>query len=367
MGYLQADIAKDSRYKPNQAYTPSPLPQHKVSHNPFQAAFQNIQTKTHSFPRLSSLAERELEAKQGQKPLTLSGQGKGMGGNSLIIQRDLATPQPENTPEEQPELSPPQIQDALRFNRMRYDADNTRIIQDIVGTEPTGTWTEDDILAISHIQETYGLQKDGKVGPGTFAFIQHEQELEGVPSSNEECLTMFRVVRHPTQVASTAGPGGVTRIRGHHYVEARFSPRCNCGEFEYRQFIAGVAMGWRGPNSQDLSGLFNLLPGGQLPITMQEDGNTTCPGIFYGHRSQAGQNSTTSQCGENQYRDDQGNPDQAQGCFYRGEDFPQIRVNGLQTGDLVDLQVQFRGEIRRNGAVVQTKNWTTVDEQVTTP
>lgn len=284
-----------------------------------------------------------------------------------LLQRDLATTEPMPPPGAQPDLTEAQILEALRFNRMRYDEANTRLIQSILGGPVTGQWTRDNILAIAATQELYGLVKDGKVGPETFRFIVEEQRLEGMDTSDQNCLTMFRVIVHPLQTAATAGPGGTTRIRGHHTVDAQFSSRCNCSEFEYRQFIAGVATASRGGITQDLSTFFINVPGGRLPVTFREDGMTHCAGINYGHREQPSQDRTTTRCGENRYIDDAGATDQANGCTYRGEDFPSIIVNGLNTGDDVDLLIDFRGEIRCNGRVVQTKRWTTIDTTVRTP
>jgi hypothetical protein len=284
-----------------------------------------------------------------------------------LVQRDLATPAPTPAPPAQPDLTEAQIRDALRFNRARYDEANTRLIQDILGGPVTGQWTRENILAIAATQEEYGLTKDGKVGADTFRFIVEEQRLEGADTADENCLTMFRVVVHPVQTAATAGPRGTTQIRGHHVVDAQFSSRCNCSEFQYRQFIAGVATGSRSGASQDLSNLFANIPGGRLPTAFREDGMTQCAGVNYGHREQPAQEQTTTRCGENRYLDDAGATDQANGCIYRGEDFPTITVNGLNTGDDVDLLVEFRGEIQRNGRTVQTKRWTTVDTTVRTP
>ena len=157
------------------------------------------------------------------------------------MQRDLATPVPTPEPGAQPDLTEAQIREALRFNRTRYDEANTRLIQSILGGPVTGQWTRDNILAIAATQEQFGLTKDGKVGADTFRFIVEEQTLEGMDTADENCLTMFRVVVHPVQTAATAGPGGTTQIQGHHVVDAQFSSRCNCSEFQYRQFIAGVA------------------------------------------------------------------------------------------------------------------------------
>ncbi|HEY2871044.1 MAG TPA: hypothetical protein VGJ56_03950 [Reyranella sp.] len=133
------------------------------------------------------------------------------------------------------------------------------------------------------------------------------------------------------------------------------------------QFIAGVGTASRGGTSEDLATRFSHIPGGRLPIALTEDGNTTCPSRNYGHRDQPGQAATTTRCGEDHYTDGDGTANQAGGCVYRGEDFPQITLSGLQTGDTVDLLVQFRGEIRRDGTVIQTRSWTDIDTSERTP
>jgi hypothetical protein len=315
----------------------------------------------------SPASESERVAEQVSSRVAAGQQANVAQSAGAFVQRDLATPVPTPEPGAQPDLTEDQIREALRFNRTRYDEANTRLIQSILGGPVTGQWTRDNILAIAATQEEYGLTKDGKVGADTFRFIVEEQTLEGMDTANENCLTMFRVVVHPVQTAATAGPGGTTQIRGHHVVDAQFSSRCNCSEFQYRQFIAGVATGSRGGVSQDLSTSFPHIPGGSLPTAFREDGMTQCAGVNYGHREQASQDSTTTRCGENRYTDDAGATDQANGCTYRGEDFPVLTVNGLNTGDDVDLLIEFRGEIQRNGRTVQSKRWTTIDTTVRTP
>jgi hypothetical protein len=286
---------------------------------------------------------------------------------AAAIRRDLATPPPDVPAGAQPDLTPAQIQDAIRFNSGFYDDANTKLIQSILGGGVTGRWNADTILAIASTQEEYGFKKDGKVGPDTFDFITRELTAEGASTDTANCLTAFRVINFPVLGAATPGPGGTTRIQGHHKVEARFSSRCDCSQFEYRQFIAGVATGSRGGVIQNLSGQFSHIPGGSLPVAMVEDGNTTCPSTNYGHRAQPGQASDTTRCGEDHYTDEDGTANQASGCRYRGEDHPEITVTGLQTGDTVDLLVQFRGEIRRAGTVVATRSWTDIDTSVVTP
>lgn len=293
----------------------------------------------------------------------------GSQSPSGLVQRDLATPEPEVPSPPQPDLTDAQISEAIRYNRDRYNQINTRLIQDVLGGPVTGRWTADNIRAIAATQEQYGLKKDGKVGPDTFRFIDQELANEEVGTATEDCLTMFRVTPFPARIVATPGPNGITQLRGHHIVEAQFSSRCNCSEFEYHQRIAGVATGFRGAVSQDFSRSFADIPGGRLPISLREDGNTRCPDRNYGHRDQPGWPSSTSNpnCGEDHYMNDTGATDQPNGCSYRGEDFPELVVRGLQTGDTVDLEVSFRGEIRRNDRVIQSRDWTDINDNVVTP
>ena len=235
---------------------------------------------------------------------------------------------------------------------------------------------EDCIFGLNTHSATIAFQKqvfpkqskehDGKIGKNTWAELDKVSEAPAPPPTFS-CVTQFRETVHPIQTIATSSPGGTTRIRGHHSIYVLFSNQCNCSEFQYRQFIAGVAVASRGGKTQDLSSLFVHIPGGRLPITFSEDGMTDCAGINYGHREQPPQNSTTANCGENRYINSAGTTDQAHGCIYRGEDFPSITVNGLKSADDVDLLVEFRGEIQHNGRTIQTRNWTTIDTAVRTP
>jgi hypothetical protein len=250
-------------------------------------------------------------------------QQDGLAATPAVLQRDLATPTPDVAPQPQPDLTDAQIREAILFNSAFYDAVNTRLIQNLLGGPVTGRWTADNIIAIASTQEEYGLKKDGKVGPDTFRFITSEQTLEGAGTDTPNCLTSFVVNSFPVVQNATPGPGGTTQIRGHHVVEARFSDRCNCSEFQYRQFIGGTATASRGGTTQDLSNLFSQIPGGVLPVVTQEDGNTSCPSQNYGHREQPGQTSTTVACGEDHYTNDDGTTNQASGCHLSRGGFPE--------------------------------------------
>jgi len=289
-------------------------------------------------------------------------------GGATQVQRDLATPEPDEPPPLQADLTEAQVRAALEYNRARYDQANTRLIQQILGGPVTGRWTSDNIVAIAETQGRYGLQKDGKVGPETFRFITQEQAAEGAGTATEDCLTMFQATPSTAVGRASPGPNGTTRIVGHHIVRARFSSRCDCSQFRYRQSIVGSAMVYHPDGtSQEFSRSLNLIPGGRLPGELSEDGNINCPGITYGNRAPPGQPTTTTTCGENQYVDDSGATNQASGCNYRGEDQPELKIEHLATGDEVDLQVRFKGEILRNDRPIAVREWTDIDHSLTTP
>src|SRR5207249_2022468 len=85
-------------------------------------------------------------------------QGERAGAERLLstsvqtLQRDLATPPPAVPAAAQPDLTPAQIQDAIAFNRARYNQANTRLIQNLLGGPVTGVWTAENIEAIAATQ-----------------------------------------------------------------------------------------------------------------------------------------------------------------------------------------------------------------------
>ena len=68
-------------------------------------------------------------------------------------------PSPAVAPAAQPDLTDEQIQQAIAFNRTRYNAANTRLIQSLLGGPVTGEWNEENIQAIAANQEIYGLKR----------------------------------------------------------------------------------------------------------------------------------------------------------------------------------------------------------------
>ncbi len=279
------------------------------------------------------------------------------GSADGVIQRDLATPPPAVPGPDLPDLTDEEIQAAIRFNRQRYDAANTRLIQDLVGTDQTGVWSADDVTAIAAIQEEYNLDADGKVGDETFRFLHNEQRLEGMSTRTADCLTSFNMSNFgstgPTRDAAT----NTCTLFGHFRTAAQFSPRCNCAQFEYRQFIRGHFFHNRGGRRvADLGATqFGRLPVGRLTNDFEEDGDTTDPvAQNYGHRANPADNDP-----EDHYINAAMADDQANGCRYRSEDFLGFaQVPGIpdcRVGDVLDAEISYRGEIQRNGTAIQSR------------
>jgi hypothetical protein len=279
----------------------------------------------------------------------------------------LATPPPAVAPAAQPDLTADQIRSAITFNRRRYNAVGTRLIQDLVGTTPTGTWVADDIRAIAAIQETYGLTKDGKVGTNTFRFIDREVRAEGLRRTDANCLTSLVINHGPENIVPSATGANMTR---HFTMRAQFPSYCGCGNFEYRQFIRGHFTVTRAGVVHDEGGWFANLPAGRLNRGWQEDGHTGVPSINFGHRSRSSE-------ADNRYLNDAGAVDMRNGCRYHGDDTPGGNYRGTvgitrpgftpRSGDVLDIDVNFRGEVQRSGRVVRSKRWSALRRRFTLP
>jgi hypothetical protein len=278
------------------------------------------------------------------------------------VQRDLATPPPEPAPAAQPDLTPAQIQAAIRFNRFSFDEARTKQLQDLIGTEPTGTWTEDDVLAVAQLQEEFGLHKDGMIGPQTFRFLDRETRAEGLARTDENCLLSFNVQ------ADNAVPGPVVAgerpVGGHHTMRAQFSQNCGCADYEYHQFIRGHKRRTRGGVVTDLGAEFGNLPAGRINDAFQEDGNAAdAVAVNYGHRGQGNEGLL------NGYFDDPNGAtaNQAGGCHFLGFDTPRATFHGVVAGDVLDVLVAFHGDVLRRGRVVQQIFWTSINNRFTVP
>jgi hypothetical protein len=273
--------------------------------------------------------------------------------HGLALQRDLATPAPAAPAPPQRELTPDDIRRAIAFNRARYDEANTRLIQDLLGGPVTGRWTEENIVAIANTQEEYGLRKDGMVGFETFRFLNQEARREKLPTSTEKCLTAFEVIG-PDAPTFRRVDATHCRVEGHFQTRSQFSARCNCHDFEYRQFIRGHKNRDRGGVVTDLSGEFADLPAGRLTPDFREDGDVTdAVAVNYGHRADPDEANPL-----NRYINDRLATDQANGCRYRSEDTPHSTLADCRAGDILDVDVNFRGEIQRRGRPIERKFWT---------
>jgi len=284
----------------------------------------------------------------------------GMGGDRLeaahhpLLQRDLAL-EPTNPNAQEVNLTAQQIRDAINFNRRRYDAENTRLIQDVVGAPATGTFDEETIRLIARYQDDFGLAPvDGKVGPDTFGQLTAELQAEGV--DDQTCLTLFNVSDPAIPLDIRVAGAGLADIFSRFNVTARFSPHCHCDQFEYRQFICGSVDRTQGGVATNINNLFTI-PGGGLPQCpgWVEDGNTTqAQNGRYGHRNHAARVN-------NRYLDDTGTVDMANGCRFEAFDVPGMFGVPGNSGDRYDFDIRFFGDIRRNGRRVQRKFWAVRD------
>jgi hypothetical protein len=267
-----------------------------------------------------------------------------------LVQRDLATPEPAKAPAAQPDLTKAQIQTALSFDASRFDSKGTKFIQDLIGTEQTGTFSEGDVLAVAAIQEKFGLKKDGTVGKDTLRFLDKEAKLEGVPATDAECPVSFFVMSENEQAPTVTG--GLLKMKGPFNVHAQFPERCNCQDYEYRQFIRGTAVQLRGGALLEDLALASNIPGG-LTTTFTEDGDTTDTTTpHYGHRAEAPESKPV-----NHYIDFAGSVDQARGCRFESHDAPGVPGIPVLSGDVVDIDIRMRGEIQRKGNMVRSLEW----------
>jgi hypothetical protein len=273
---------------------------------------------------------------------------------ATTVQRDLATPPLATKAPKKAALTQVEIDAAMEFNKARYDERNTREIQDLVGSKPTGIWAEKDIKMIALLQEEFGLTKDGMVDSVTFKFLDNEVRLEKLSKTDEKhCLLSFSVATDPPVVGPVTG--GSRSITAKFTMSARFSEHCGCSEYEFRQYIRGHWKRERGGVVTDLGHTFTTEPAGRLNETFDEDGNTSTAALNYGHRDQAAE-------AGNQYLE----ADHATGCIYEGEDNPG-GPDAVMSGDVFDIDVNFRGDIERKGTVVATKSWSAINGRFPVP
>jgi hypothetical protein len=304
--------------------------------------------------------------------------------SGAAVLRDLAQEPPADAPAQR-ELTPVQLQRALQYNRASYNEESIRLIQDLVGGPRTGRFEEETVRLVALIQRQFGLvPADGKVGPDTYDFLIRELQAERVAPG--ACLTLFQIVGpQPLTFFRTSPTQG--SISSRQEVHARFDPRCNCGDFEYRQYIGGhvelleasrpgvtppatsgcsvLASTLPGTWVWDLDGCFGNLPAGRLTRTMREDGDTAVAagvaGRHYGHRSARPNPSD----GRDRYL-----PDRTTGCIYEAFDVPDLTpvpATPADTGDIYDWDMRFRGVIQRSDGTIVSEQWWNIIQTIVIP
>jgi hypothetical protein len=258
-------------------------------------------------------------------------------------------------------LTEAEIASAIRYNAARYNAESTTLIQDLVGAAQTTIWDRQTVELVADFQDKHGAKIDGMVGSDTFDLLENEQTARGIGTETANSLLLFRTPTGNVAPRYVRNAAGSHIIQGRFDLEARFSARGNCGDWEYRQEIRGNAWAQRpGLARVNLNHHFNLLPHGSLTAAWEEDGNTNWAGINYDHRAQPGRAMDPI----NRYEDTNGAPNQLGGCVYKGEDSPAVTDAALVSGDQLTLELEFAGGIyRRNAAtgqldVVTRRTWT---------
>ncbi len=254
---------------------------------------------------------------------------------------------------ETPLLDAGQVERAIRYNRASYEEGSIRLLQERLGLEQTGTVDEELVQAIARFQDRNSHEKvDGKAGPITFDEIVAEMAAEGVAPGT--CLTLFQLIGpEPLTFFRHAADPTKGTIGSRFYIRARFDSRCDCSQFEYRQYIQGNV------ELHDVHGgvfpanHFFRITGG-LPSTWTEDENTDIAagtaGRHYGHRGFSGNPVY-----------DQYLPQRRTGCEFRSEDFPElgpIPAAPGDSGDRWEWLMRFRGVIWRRGhGLAAEKYW----------
>ena len=300
------NVVMGSEHYPPSSSSGRRLLAHELTHVVQQANSGSALPQTISEP--SDRNERQAD----QVAADIADRGLPFAGVPVLpkaaLMRDFALEPPAAVPAQR-ELTAAQVREAIRFNRARYNEESTRLIQDVVGAGVTGTFDELTVRMIASMQREYGLvPADGKVGADTYDHLIHELQEEAV--TPDECITMFRI-DGPVPLAFTRTSSSQGVIDSRFEIHARFDPRCNCSDFEYRQFISGhvelleaapasgatppatsgcatLISSTAGITAWDMDGCF-AVPGGGLRSGMHEDGDTSIAsgvaGRRYGHRS----------------------------------------------------------------------------------
>jgi hypothetical protein len=191
------------------------------------------------------------------------------------------------------------------------------------------------------------------------------QKIEGTAEpefdNNPDCLRQFNAF--PGTPVFKRIDAQLCAFEAPFTVMADFKPPCPCKQLEYRQFIRGHIT--RDPDgaAEDRGDLLSRLPLGRLWETYQEDGDTSTSPQQYGYRSNPPVDKETL---VDRYLDAKRNPDQANGCSYECVDTPWARFNA-RAGEVWDIQLDFHGDILRDGKPIQRRFWTPIKGRFTAP
>jgi len=280
-------------------------------------------------------------------------------------------------------LTDVQIRNAINFNTNRYQGRSIPALRRYM-EQPAGTGFDAPMIrAIARYQLHFGLgtRPDGMIGHDTYDHIDLHQMLHqtvtDTPGTDADLIFSINPSIDAVHWDFVPTPGHTGfmnfRVIRRFSVEATMPQHAQPSQYRYRQMIRGNFLMTRPDGTvNDLNNMFSKIPGTtELPAAFREDGNTdwSATGVFYGRRTDAGQPNQTANAGENQYRDSQGRIDQRNGNTYRGTDGPGVRVQNVPVGTLIDLTMDFIGQIVRmaDGHVMQQKQWEAYNFNMTVP
>jgi len=105
-----------------------------------------------------------------------------MREREAVVRRDLAR-EPPGRLAEPATLTEAQANEAIAYNTRRFSQTSIRLMQDIVGVEPTGVMDAETVRAIVAWQADFRLSEDGKIGLRTLRTIAQEMVAERMRSA----------------------------------------------------------------------------------------------------------------------------------------------------------------------------------------
>ena len=293
-------------------------------------------------------------SKSGGRPGRRTPGRQGLGLEGGTIQRDLATPEPAVAPGAQPDLTDEQIRQAIAFNRQRFGFNpaSTRLIQDLVGTEPTGVWAEDDIRAIAAGAGAVRAE-EGRHGGGRHLPFPRPGGARGAlePQRRQLPDLLPRPLRAPRGGPVVAGRRSLTVSLSMH---ARFPTHSRLPGLSVPAVHPGPTAA-RAGRSGHRPGAYLQHPARRgRPAHRLHRGrqhHPPRPSTMATATSRQRGSTTTSTTPERRTRRT------AAATWGRTAG---TEPDGVVTGDVFDIQLDFRGEIQRRGRVATSLQWTPI-------